>query len=81
MIQNKSTSPETARALTLPRFLSGVTNTAYIKVKFDAANELSHVSQSCFVLTTSRATVHGKTVEKETIRVRASDSLVGFDIP
>jgi hypothetical protein len=79
-IQNKSTSPEIAWALTLPSCLSSVTNTAYIKVKFDAANELSHVSESCFVLTTSPATVHGKTVENETIRARPSDSLVGFDI-
>jgi hypothetical protein len=79
MFQNKSTSPEIAWALTLPSCLSVVTNTAYIKVKFDAANELSNVSQSCFVLTTSQATVHGKTVETEKIRARPSDSLVGFD--
>ena len=77
-IQNKSTSPEIAWALTFPSFLSGTTKTAYIKVKFDATNDLSNVSQSCLVLTTSRATVHGKTVETETIRARPSDSLVGF---
>jgi len=79
MIRNKSTSPEIAGALTLPRCLSAFTNTAYIKVKFDAANELSKVSQSCFVLTTSLTTVHGKTFETQTIRARPSDSLVGFD--
>jgi hypothetical protein len=79
MIQNKPTSPEIARALTLASCLSGVTNTAYIKVKFDAANELSNVSESCFFVMTSLATVHGKTVETETIRVRPSDSLLSFD--
>ena len=55
------------------------TNTVCIKVKFDAANELSNVSQSCFVVTTSRATVHGKTVETDTIHARPSDSLLGLD--
>ena len=79
MIHNKSTSPQVAWALTLPRRLSGVTNTAYIKAKFDAANELSNVSQSRFVLTTSRTTVHGKTVETQTISARPNDRLVGFD--
>jgi len=79
MIQNKATGPEIALALTLTGCLSAVTNTAYIKVKFDAANELSNVSQSCFVLTTTRTTVHGKTFETQTIRARPSDGLVGFD--
>jgi hypothetical protein len=46
MIQNKPTSPEIAWALTLSIFFSVVTNTAYIKVKFDAADELSNAPQS-----------------------------------
>lgn len=81
IIQNKSTSPEIAWALTLQSFfLSGVTNTTYIKVQFDAANGLRNVPQSKDRSLSSRHPRLQSMVKPSRWRHRARpiDSLIGL---